>query len=142
MTVNIFSLQWTQAQPSEHLCSHPTPKKAPPECAHLSTRSPITCLHRPDIVALLNCRWEEGADAGCTSQSPHPLTCLFPFSRPLLTHKIGDLSSGSTRPNTCFLRVCKARSRLSGFILEANTEAGNNRRCDPPRAMNTLPHSE
>lgn len=34
-------------------------------------------------------------------------------------------------------RGCKARSRLPGFILAANTEAGNNRRSVPPRATNT-----
>lgn len=72
-------------------------------------------------------------DVICTPQAPHP-PFFFYFSRTLAdTRDLGFVIG----KHSAEARECKARSRLPGFILAANTEAGNNRRNVPPRARNT-----
>lgn len=71
------------------------------------------------------------------SQSPHhPLACLLPFPEDSLTREICHREKRWTEARV-FESAGGEASASGAFISEANTEAGNNRRSVPPRAMNT-----
>lgn len=85
------------------------------------------------------------------AQSPphHPLACLLPFPERLAdTRDLGfvvrekrwtevEAEAEAEAGPVVFESAGGEASASGAFILEANTEAGNNRRTVPPRAMNT-----